>query len=78
MTGFHSRFQEIQSEFIDDPKSAVQKAETLMGEMLDHMRERMTTMHRDIEAKTDTEHLRLVMRQFRDFIDSLGHHRQAA
>jgi hypothetical protein len=77
LTKFHSRFQEIQSEFIDDPKSAVQKAETLMGEMLDHMRESMTTMHRDIEAKTDTEHLRLVMRQFRDFIDSLGH-RQAA
>jgi len=81
MTEFHSRFEQIQSEFIDDPKAAVQKAEKLMSEMLDHtmrsMKERMTAMHRDIEGKTDTEHLRLVMRQFREFIDSFGH-RQAA
>ena len=81
MTEFHSRFDQIQAEFIDDPKSAVTKAEKLMSEMLDHMmssmRDRMKTMHRDVESNTDTEHLRLVMRKFREFIDSFGQ-RQAA
>jgi len=81
MTEFHHRFEQIQSEFIEDPKSAVQKAEQLMNEMLDHMmrsmRERMTTMHRDIEGSADTEQLRQTMRGFKEFIESFGH-REAA
>ena len=81
MTEFHGRFEQIQSEFIEDPKSAVQKAEQLMNEMLDHMmrsmRERMTTMHRDIEGSADTEQLRQTMRGFKEFIESFGH-REAA
>src|SRR5438045_6193181 len=62
MTEFHGRFEQIQSEFIEDPKSAVKHAEKLMEEMLDHMmrsmRERMSTMHRDVEGNADTEQLR--------------------
>jgi lipoate-protein ligase A len=82
MTDFHGRFEQIQSEFIEDPKSAVTKAEKLMEEMLDHMmrsmHERMQSMHRDIESeKTDTEQLRLTMRGYKEFINSLAH-REAA
>ena len=81
MSGFHGRFDQIQSEFIEDPKSAVKNAEKLMEEMLDHvtrsMRERMTTMHREVEGKSDTEQLRQVMRGYKEFIHSFGH-REAA
>ena len=81
MTEFHGRFEQIQSEFIEDPKSAVKKAEKLMEEMLDHitrsMRERMTTMHRDIEGKADTEQLRQTMRGYKEFVYSFGHRREA-
>ena len=37
----------------------------------------MTTMHRDLEGNIDTEHLRLVMRPFRELIDTFGHRRAA-
>jgi hypothetical protein len=81
MGQFHNRFAQIQSDFIEDPKGAVQKAEKLMDEMLDHitrsMRDRMKSMHGVAEGKgTDTEHLRLIMRRYREFLDSFE--RQAA
>jgi len=82
MTEFHGRFEQIQSEFIEDPKSAVRKAEKLMEEMLDHMmrsmRERMTTMHRGVEGNADTEQLRLAMRGYKEFVYSFGHRSEAA
>ena len=81
MSAFHGRFEQIQSEFIEDPKMAVEKAEKLIQEMLDHlmrsMHERMTTMHRELEGKTDTEQLRQTMRGYKEFINSFGH-REAA
>ena len=82
MSGFHGRFDQIQSEFIEDPKSAVKNAEKLMEEMLDHitrsMRERMKTMHRDTEGNSDTEQLRQTMRGYKEFVYSFGHRREAA
>ena len=82
MSGFHGRFEQIQSEFIEDPKSAVKNAEKLMEEMLDHitrsMRERMKTMHRDTEGNSDTEQLRQTMRGYKEFVYSFGHRREAA
>ncbi len=82
MTNFHGRFEQIQSEFIEDPKSAVQKAEQLMNEMLDHMmrsmHERMTSMHRDVEGNADTEQLRLMMRGYKEFVSTFVNHREAA
>ena len=81
MTEFQLRFQEIQSEFIDDPKAAVQKAERLMQEAIDRMaksmQERTRAMHRDTDGKADTEELRVTMRMYREFIQSLGGSRAA-
>jgi hypothetical protein len=70
MTGFHQRFQEIQSDFIDDPKAAVKKAERLIQEAMDHMAK---SMHRDVDGKDgDTESLRLTLRRYRMWIESFG------
>lgn len=81
MTDVQRRFEEIQSDFIDDPKGAVREAERLMGEAIDRwtksMRERMQSMHRDTGDGADTEQLRVTMRSYREFIQSLDGRRAA-
>ena len=72
MTEFHTRFDQIQSEFIDDPKAAVQKVETLLDDAFNKMRDRINNIHSSIQKTDDTEQLRLAMRSYRDMIDSLG------
>lgn len=80
MADYRRRFEEIQSQFIEDPRKAVGNAERLVQEALDRMtasmRERIQGMHRDADSG-DTEKLRLEMRSLRDFIESLGGRRAA-
>jgi hypothetical protein len=70
MSDMRVRFERLQSEFIDDPKAAVKKAEKLIDEAFDKMRERIHSIHSDVEKADDTEHLRLAMRSYRDMINS--------
>ena len=77
MSGTRMRFDQLQSEFIENPQRAVQKAEQLMDELFNEMRERVQSIHRDIEKNGDTEHLRLAMRSYREMIESLGTTRAA-
>jgi hypothetical protein len=81
MTDFQHRFEEIQSDFIDDPKGAVKEAERLMAEAIDRwtksMQERMQSMHRDTGDGADTERLRTTMRRYREFMQSLSGSRAA-
>jgi len=76
MSEIRRRFEELQSEFIEEPRDAVKKAERLMEEAIDRMakamREQMQTIHRDVDGNGDTEHLRLAMRSYRMMIDSIG------
>ena len=79
MGDYRRRLADIQSEFIEEPRAAVKKAERLIEEAVDHMaksmREHVTRMHGDVEGNADTEKLRLVMRSYREFIDSLDSRR---
>ena len=81
MQKFKQRFNDIQSEFIEEPRAAVTKAEQLIEEAVDHiaksMREEMKRMHGDVESGADTEKLRLIMRKYRAFIESLENRRAA-
>ena len=82
MADVRRRFDEIQSEFIGDPKEAVKKAERLMDEAIERItktvHERMQSMHRDVDGKDgDTEMLRLTMVGYRKFIDQMGSRRAA-
>ena len=76
MSDFHRRFDQLQSDFIEEPREAVKKAERLIEEMLDHVvkstRERMQSMRRDTGDTADTEQLRLTMQRYREFIRSFG------
>jgi hypothetical protein len=72
MSDARMRFEQLQSEFIDDPKAAVQKVEKLIDDVFNKMRDTINSIHSEIEKADDTEHLRLAMRSYRDMIDSLG------
>jgi len=80
MAQYRQKFDEIQSQFIEEPRQAVRKAEQLVEEAIDRMstsmRERIQSMHRDAETG-DTEKLRLEMKALRDFIESMGGRRAA-
>lgn len=80
MAEYRTRFDEIQAQFIEDPKEAVKKAEKLVEEAIDRMtasmRDRIDSMHGDA-ASGDTEKLRVEMKTLRDFIESLGGRRAA-
>lgn len=69
------RFAELQSEFIDEPRSATKKAETLMEETVDKvtrsMRDQMERVHTDMSGDADTEKLRLAMHSFKEMIETM-------
>jgi hypothetical protein len=71
-TDLHQRFAALQSEFIDDPKGAVTRAEALVHDAVERltrsMHERMETMHHGLESTNDTEQLRQTMRGYRDLV----------
>lgn len=75
MTQYRQKFDEIQAQFIEEPREAVKNAEQLVEQALEKMtstmRDRIHGMHRDAE-NADTEKLRLAMKSLRDFMDSLG------
>jgi hypothetical protein len=78
MRDVRMQFERLQSEFIDDPKAAVKKTEQLIEDMFNKMRDRIHSIHGDIEKTDDTERLRLAMRSYREMIDSFGGSRRTA
>jgi hypothetical protein len=72
MSDLRHRFDSIQSEFIDDPKGAVTKAERLIGDVVERitrsMHDRVESMHQGAHGSSDTEHLRQTMRGYRDLV----------
>jgi len=76
MGDYRERFEALQAEFIERPREAVEKAESLIEEAVDGMmnslRDRVRRVHSEIGDGGDTERLRLAMRGYRDLIDTLG------
>lgn len=73
---YQRRFESLQAEFIDEPRAAVHKAESLIEEAVDRMmhslRERLREIHDRAGSDGDTEQMRIAMRGYRDVINSLG------
>lgn len=82
MNDIRMRFDELQSEFIDEPRSATKKAEALMEETVDKvtraMHDRMERVHTDMSGDADTEKLRLAMHSFKEMIETMPGTRRAA
>src|SRR5436190_8428604 len=73
---YNSRWNELKSEFVDDPRRAVRGANQLVGEVLDELEELFRRQRTDFERgldneQTTTEDLRLALGRYRSFFDRL-------
>jgi hypothetical protein len=74
---FQSRWQKIQIGFVDDPRTAVRDAESLVNDMVSELtaaftRERqMLEQHWDRGSAASTEDLRVVLQRYRSFFQRL-------
>ncbi|MDH6130465.1 hypothetical protein [Kitasatospora sp. GP82] len=74
---FHSRWQKIQSEFVDDPRNAVHAADTLVAEAMQALATTFAEHKQDLEGQWNrgdevpTEELRIALRRYRSFFNRL-------
>jgi len=82
MASYRRRFEELQSQFIEEPKETVKKAESLVEEAVERMvsslHDRVNHIHSELgDGTDDTERLRMAMRRYRQLIDSFAENRAA-
>ncbi len=76
---FRSRWDSIQTGFVDEPQRAVKQADELVTEVINRLAQVFADERAKLEAKFDakqhqevsTEDLRLALRQYRTFFDRL-------
>jgi hypothetical protein len=75
--GFRSRWEAIQTGFVDEPRSAVEQADALVAQVVARLAEvfgdeRMTLeRHWDRGDNVSTEDLRMALKRYRSFFDRL-------
>jgi hypothetical protein len=71
------RWLVIQTQFVDEPRRAVEKAEQLVGEVMKGLTDSFARERRDLESRwagdrdVSTEELRLAIRRYRSFFNRL-------
>ena len=73
---YNSRWKQLKSEFVDDPRASVQGANQRVGEVLDELEELFRSQRADLEhgldsEQTTTEDLRQALGRYRSFFDRL-------
>ena len=74
---FHTRWNEIQGKFVDEPRSAVEQADELVSEVIGLITEMFNNEHRSLEATwnkgndVSTEDLRIALQRYHSFFNSL-------
>ncbi|MFD4533531.1 hypothetical protein ACFWNL_17760 [Kitasatospora sp. NPDC058397] len=74
---FRSRWQKIQSEFVDDPRNAVHAADALVAEAMQALATTFSAHKQDLEGQwhrgdeVPTEELRIALRRYRSFFNRL-------
>jgi len=75
MDDFRRRWREIQTSFVDEPRQSVQRADDLVGQVIDRLAESFgnerARLDRELTDNTTTEDLRQALRQYRWFLDRL-------
>jgi hypothetical protein len=74
---FRQGFEQVQAEFIGEPRAAVEKAETLINGLMNALHDQLQHIHGKVKTETDTEHLRVAMLSYRELFESLGGRRAA-
>jgi hypothetical protein len=77
LSGLRSRWNDVQAAFVDDPKQCVQKADTLVAEVVEELHASFADTRSRLEAQwargedASTEDLRVALRRYRDFFQRL-------
>lgn len=76
-SGLHSRWNDVQAAFVDDPKAAVQNADNLVAEVVEELTASFADTRSRLEAQwargedASTEDLRVALQRYRDFFQRL-------
>jgi len=74
---FRTRWSEVQGEFVDDPRAAVQKADALVSEVVGQITRMFTDERSTLEGQwkqgsdVSTEDLRKALQHYRSFFNRL-------
>jgi len=74
---FRTRWNEIQSKFVDEPRSAVQQADALVAEVIEQITQMFASERSSLEGQwnqgsdVSTEDLRKVLQHYRSFFNRL-------
>jgi hypothetical protein len=74
---FRSRWQDIQTEFVDDPQNSVEQADELVTQVINGITENFANERNSLEdqwnrgEQASTEDLRLAMKRYRSFFNRL-------
>jgi hypothetical protein len=69
---FHSRWREVAASFVDEPRTAVREAETLVDKLMDELKAHLEEQKRSLLGeRTDTEELRIALRRYRSLADQI-------
>ncbi len=77
LTGYRTRWSGIQTGFVDEPRKAVEQADTLVSELMSRLTDTFAQERRNLETqwekadKVSTEDLRIAMRRYRSFFERL-------
>jgi hypothetical protein len=75
LTSMRNRWDGVQATFVDDPAGAARQADTMVGEVLDHLQRRHQELHDEAGRRTngeaDTEALRVQFLRYRSFFRTL-------
>jgi len=72
-----AKWQQVQGEFVDDPKASVERADELVATSIKRLAEMFSTERSNLEAawskggEVSTEDLRQALRRYRSFFDRL-------
>jgi len=74
---FRTRWQNIQTSFVDEPHRAVEQADELVAEIMQHLAQSFSAQRSRLESvwqhseNVSTEELRVALRRYRSFFDRL-------
>ena len=74
---FRSRWNGIQTGFVDEPRRAVEQADELVAELMQHLARNFSDQRSNLETQwqrseqVSTEELRGALRRYRSFFDRL-------
>jgi hypothetical protein len=77
LSGYRARWSAIQTGFVDEPRKAVEEADTLVAELMKRLAEVFAEERRGLEGhwerkdQVSTEDLRIAMRRYRSFFERL-------